>query len=614
MIQVTKTQKSSITLTLLLIVLSLVLPSNTLIQSADFAFFDWQSKQLSPQLIADKDIIVIAIDDYSLEQMTPIAGRWVWPRTVHGQIIESLNQQSIKAIAFDILFAEQDIYRPDADDYFNEVLNETNHVFFATLEQKVTNDGGILLSKYPKQLGLIRTPLANEATKSSFLLPTAINQKNWQLGTINFESDFDGIGRNYDIYRELSGWQMPSLPSKIINFLKLPTSKQQKIKLQWHGNTEQPYKTISFYDVYQAVNQNDADFLTQFTDKIILIGATASGLYDARATPINHHLPGVYMLATAVDNLKNQSYLSPIGYPIQAFVTVFIIIIIASCFITNKSYQKMMITSLAAMIMVSSTLIIGSYQLLQQQQLFWLGSAFSFMFISCLLFALIYGYLEFKNRQQTLSLFSRFLDPNVVSKLLKDDALSPEQLNKKQILTVLFSDIRGFTELAEKSEVEQVVKLLNQYLNKQVNIIFEHHGTLDKFIGDCIMAFWGAPISQQEHAIFAINAALTMEQALISFQQTLPKSWRNFDIGIGIHTGECIVGMIGTDLRVDYTVIGDSVNLASRIEGLTKNTARILVSEQTKLLANDAFDFIYQGEFQVKGRVSSVKVYQPQRK
>lgn len=614
MIQVTKTQKRSIILTLLLIALSLTLSSSSPIKSADFAIFDWQSKQLSPQLNADKDIIVIAIDDYSLQQMTPIAGRWVWPRTVHGQIIESLKQQSVKAIAFDILFAEQDIYRPDADSYFNEIIAETDNIFLATLEQKTTNNGGMLLSQYPKELGLVKTPLANEHAKSSFLLPTAINQKNWQLGTINFESDFDGIGRHYDVYRELSGWQLPSLPSKIVTFLKLPITNQQKIILQWHGHTEQPYNTVSFYDVYQAVSQNNTVFLAQFIDKIILIGTTASGLYDARATPINKQLPGVYMLATAIDNLKNQNYLSPISDSIQAIVTILIIIMIASCFIINSSYQKMMITAVAIMIIASIILIVSSYFLLQQQKLFWLGSVFSFMVVSFILFSLIYGYLEYKHRQQTLSLFSRFLDPHVVNKLLKEDALSPEQLNKKQILTVLFSDIRGFTELAEKSEVEQVVKLLNQYLNRQVNIIFEHRGTLDKFIGDCIMAFWGAPVSQKDHAIYAINAALAMEQALISFQKKLPKSWQDFDIGIGIHTGECIVGMIGTDLRVDYTVIGDSVNLASRIEGLTKNTARILVSEQTKLLADDAFDYIFQGEFHVKGRVSSVRVYQPKRK
>jgi len=213
-------------------------------------------------------------------------------------------------------------------------------------------------------------------------------------------------------------------------------------------------------------------------------------------------------------------------------------------------------------------------------------------------------------------MFGRFLDPQVVYKLLEEDALSPEQLNKKQTLTVLFSDIRGFTQIAENSDAEAVVKLLNQYFNQQVAIIFKHHGTLDKFIGDCVMAFWGAPIQNEpkQDAVAAINTALAMEEQLLLFRQTLPADLQGFDIGIGIHTGECIVGLIGADLRVDYTVIGDTVNLASRIEGLTKHNSRILVSEQTKDLTSDVFDFSYQGEHQVKGRQGKVQLYQPQRR
>jgi adenylate cyclase len=238
------------------------------------------------------------------------------------------------------------------------------------------------------------------------------------------------------------------------------------------------------------------------------------------------------------------------------------------------------------------------------------------MFFSFLVFSFIYGYLEYRHRQQALAMFGRFLDPKVVYKLLEDSALSREQLNKKQTLTVLFSDIRGFTQLAEKRSAEAVVQLLNQYFNQQVAIIFKHQGTLDKFIGDCVMAFWGAPIQNNPSldAISAINAALAMEEQLLAFRQTLPVELQDFDVGIGIHSGECIVGMIGADLRVDYTVIGDTVNLASRIEGLTKNNVRILVSEQTKDLAKHVFDFNYQGEHQVKGRQGSVTLYQPIRK
>jgi len=582
-------------------------------KTADYAVFDRQSRYLASQLKADSDIVVIAIDDYSLQKMNAIAGRWVWPRSVHAQVIEALLPLKNSVIGFDILFAEQDIYRPDADSYFNEVLTQTNQVYFATLEQKLVSGGGLLLKQLPKELGLIKTPLADDKAKGSFILPQAINKEYWQLGSINFTAEFDGVGRYYDVYRELAGWQLLSLPARLVSSQALPLPKSQKILLQWYGSAVQPYPTLSYSDVYQAVIKNDVSYLKQLSGKIILIGATASGLFDARSTPLNNHLPGVYMLATAVDNLKNESFLMAIGNVKQSLIGIVVMALTCACFIWVNGFVRKVSYASLVVLTTNLTLIALSTALLMHQMVLFVGSILLMTLISFIIFSFIYGYLEYRHRQQALAMFGRFLDPQVVYKLLEEDALSPEQLNKKQMITVLFSDIRGFTQLAEKSSAEAIVHLLNQYFNQQVVIIFEHHGTLDKFIGDCIMAFWGAPIKNEPSldAVAAVNAALMMEEQLLLFRQTLPADLQDFDMGIGIHTGECIVGMIGADLRVDYTVIGDTVNLASRIEGMTKNNARILVSEQTKDLTSHAFDFSYQGEHQVKGRQGNVKLYQP---
>jgi len=583
---------------------------------ADYAVFDRQTRYLAPQLAADSNIIVVAIDDHSLKQMNPIAGRWVWPRTVHAQVVEALQPLTTSAIGFDILFAEQDIYRPDADIYFNEVLAQSKGVYFATLEQELITGGGILLKQLPQELGLIKTPLADDNAKGNFILPQAINKRYWQLGSINFSAEFDGVGRYYDVYRELSGWQLLSLPARLVSAVGLPLPKRQKILLQWRGSALQPYTTLSYGDVYQAVIRNDIKFLQQFSGKIVLIGATASGLFDARATPLSDSLPGVYMLATAIDNLKNESFLTAVGKLSQSLIGISLIVITCACFIWINGFVRQVGYASLVMLTASLVLMTISTSLLKQQHLLYVGSILLMMLVSFIIFSFIYGYLEYRHRQQALAMFGRFLDPQVVYKLLEDDALSPEQLNKKQTITVLFSDIRGFTELAEKNSAEAVVQLLNQYFNQQVAIIFKNHGTLDKFIGDCVMAFWGAPMQSEptQDAIAAINTALAMEEQLLQFRQSLPEEMQHFDIGIGIHTGECIVGMIGADLRVDYTVIGDTVNLASRIEGLTKKHARVLVSEQTKDLTCNAFDFSYQGEHQVKGRQGNVKLYQPQRR
>jgi adenylate cyclase len=612
--ELSKSQQLSVIIMLILSVVYFIAVNVNFFQRANFLLFDWQSTMLAEQLVADDDIIVIAIDDYSLTKMSKIAGRWPWPRTVHGQILTSLNDYSPAATGFDILFADKDIYRPDADLYFNEVLAQSPRVYLATLEQNISQGGGVLVSQLPKELALIQTEHAKVTAKASFVLPMAINQSNWQLGSINFTANIDGVGRYYDVYRDIDGWHMPSLPSKIIDALDLPLTDSQRILLQWRGNKFQPYKTLSYADVYTAaVNQNQ-QFLQQFNDKIILIGVTASGLFDARFSPINPHLPGVYILATAIDNLKNQTYLNAVNDITAQLLVILSIVLLGCCFNLVRNYAKQVSISFVLLVLFSIALILLSNTLLKQQQVLFVGEILIFMLVSFVSFSFVYGYVEYRHRQEALAMFSRFLDPNVVYKLLKDDALLPEQLNKKDTLTVLFSDIRNFTHIAENIDAQTLVNLLNDYFNQQVNIIFTHKGTLDKFIGDCLMAFWGAPEVSKNHATDAIRAALAMELQLAEFKKKLPENLQHFDVGIGIHTGECIVGMIGAKQRLDYTVIGDAVNLASRIEGLTKHKSRILISEQTKLLAEDDFDFIYQGEHKVKGRDALVKLYQPQHK
>ena len=176
---------------------------------------------------------------------------------------------------------------------------------------------------------------------------------------------------------------------------------------------------------------------------------------------------------------------------------------------------------------------------------------------------------------------------------------------------MLFSDIRGFTTLSESRTPEQVVTLLNRYFDLQVAAIFEQGGTLDKFIGDAIMAFWNAPLSAPDHAVRAVRAALAMSRSLEVFRQELGEFGQHFDIGIGIHTGPAVVGFLGSSQRLDYTAIGDTVNLGSRIEGETKGVARILVSEATRNACGNVFTFIDHGEVTVKGRSQPVRLFEP---
>jgi adenylate cyclase len=224
---------------------------------------------------------------------------------------------------------------------------------------------------------------------------------------------------------------------------------------------------------------------------------------------------------------------------------------------------------------------------------------------------------ERRARQRSVDMFCRFLDPRVVKDLVSEgeQALHDYVNAGERELSVLFSDIRGFTTLSESRSAEEIVSLLNRYFSRQTHVIFAHSGTVDKFIGDAIMAFWGAPIANKTHACDAVAAALDMVDALLDFREELGGDiGQSFNIGIGIHSGPAVVGLIGADNRLDYTCIGDTVNLASRIEGKTKDIGvRVLVSGATREQCGDMFDFIAHGSYKVKGREQEVLLFEPRR-
>lgn len=569
------------------------------------AFVRMQAASLAP----DSDIVIVDIDDASLARMENEAGRWPWPRAVHGELVQGIAAQQPRAIVFDILFSERDEFRPDSDAAFNQALRGMDNVYFPMVRRDAAMDAhGAPVAEVADLLGMQRTERADAQARIAVLPPLALDPEHWRVGTINFEEDADGVGRRYQLYTDAYGWKLPSLPARVAQDLGYDVPQQRDILLAWRGKPG-AFKHISYADLYadfsREQRQRPAD---ELKGKIVIIGTAATGMHDVRVTPLASLTPGVEMLATAIDNLKNGRTMQRVGEDFALAVAVLLIALLTLAFLRGMNALKSGLGLLA----VSLVLLLVAYLAAGGQVLLPVLAPLVLAWAAYFTFSLREYLRERKKREQAVQLFSRFVNPHVVQELVAHGGLS--RAGESRQITVLFSDIRGFTTLSEKRTPEQVVELLNRYFSLQVEVIFRHGGSLDKFIGDAIMAFWGAPLDDPEHARHAVEAALEMGEVLQRFKQDLGEQDATFDVGIGIHSGPAVVGLIGSEQRREYTAIGDTVNLASRIEGLTKGVSRILVSRETMEACGDAFVFQSFGSFKVKGREQEVELFAPARR
>lgn len=574
-----------------------------LLQGLENRLLDAFVRQQAAQLEPDPDIVIIDIDERSFARMSEVAGKWTWPRSVHAELLLGLATQKPKAILFDIFFSDPDLERPEADALLVETLRDVDNVYLPTQLLTLKDPSlGLRLADMQALLGIEQTSLANAEARVALLPPAIVPPELWRTGLINFLPDADGVGRRYYLNVDVEGWKIPSLPARVARDLGYALEGDELL-LHWR----KAHRHLSYADIYEDFSRRQPQRpAAEFRDKIVIIGTAAAGLHDLRATPLGTAYPGVEILATALDNLKNQramraaSPLWPAAALAGLMVTLFVLV----------RRQRIVLAGLVLGCAATSLLAVSYFSVSALWRLPLLTPViFAAMFYVA---AALLSYLhERRSREQAVRLFSRFLNPTIVNRIVERGETIESLSGKMREVSVLFSDIRGFTSLSETRPPQAVVNLLNRYFSLQVAVVFKHGGTLDKFIGDCIMAFWGAPLDDPQHAKNAVAAALEMERVLLQFKQTLGEEGRDFDVGIGIHSGPAVAGFIGAEQKLEYTVIGDSVNLASRIEGLTKGVARILVSRDTATACGDAFDFTARGSYKVKGRSQPVELLEP---
>ncbi|TAK03459.1 MAG: adenylate/guanylate cyclase domain-containing protein [Candidatus Manganitrophaceae bacterium] len=585
---------------------------------------------------ADPNIVIVEIDDASLARLETEAAfgaRWPFPRDIHAALIDYLHAGKVRAIAFDILFAETDRSAPEKDAALVDATRRAGNVYYAALLQKGKNGNG-------RRAGIDRfasrwlgePPPLEVYSEATLPFPDLLDAAGG-IGTIQFTPDEDGVARRAPLFSRFEGQSLPALSTAVaidllraanpslsvrqtpgaleIGANRLPLDPDGRMIIKWYGGAKQfryyPIRDL-LYSYYQLASGEkpliDPDL---FKNKIVLIGATAAGLMDLRSTPDSPLYPGVEMHATILQNLLRGEAIRPLS----PFFTLFITFLLS----TSVLGLALRLPAFRLHLPLLGVLLFGYLAL--AGLLFTRAGLWLPLFLPLAGFFLAYtggvglNYRsEGKQRQMIEGLFTRYVAPEVVRDLIdRPDQVQLGGVRKE--LTVLFSDIRGFTTLSERLPPEAVVAQLNEYLSAMVEVIFAHRGCLDKYIGDAIMAFWGAPVDDPHHAEQACRAALEMAEVL----KRLQEKWRSegkpiLEIGIGINTGEMVIGNIGSERRMDYTVIGDHVNLASRLEGLNKEFGtRILISRATCERAEAVIKTRKIGSVKVKGKTDEVEIY-----
>jgi len=586
-------------------------------------------------------VVIIDIDEASLEQL----GQWPWSRNKLSTIIENLNGANIGIIGMDIVFAEEDRSSPHA--IFKKFGVEKENIPNYDLEfaQTVANSPVILgyqfelenpqhINKNAPQIPAVfveknKKPDANyliEANGTIMNIPL-LQENSYSSGFFNNIPDDSGTIRSvplvisYDdsIYSSLALEMVRAITNTkkvIINYdengvsditlntLKIPTDEHGRILVNFRGKKKN-FKYYSALDIY-----NNTFDKQELEGKIALVGTSAAGLLDLRAIPFESVYPGVEVHANVIDNILSGDFIYKASWSNGADITIIVVLSILIVLLTTFSPFWF---SPIVFLFFGTVSVVGIYELLFNQGLvlniFFPLLTILLSAISTILFDYFY---ELKKEEAIKAKFASKVSKNVMEELLKDVNSDTLKVQKKEI-TIFFSDIREFTKISEiLDNPETLINYLNNYLTPMSELVNKYDGTIDKYIGDCIMAYWNAPFDIKDHADKAVCSALEQLEKLKEINKHLvANNFPAVNIGIGITTGIATVGEIGSVGRSDFTIIGDNVNIASRIESLCKYYgSSLIISEDTKDKLTGEYIFRYLDNIQVKGKDKSIKIWE----
>ena len=639
------------------------------LQRLDDIIYDARLRATMPRTLDDR-VVIIDLDEKSLAEV----GRWPWSRNRLAELTDELfDRQKVALLGFDVVFAEADNssgLKRLTELAQNELRDQSGYVErLKSLQASLDYDAIFAksLEKRPVVLGYYLT--SDRDGRTSGVLPASVMTKSDLLGKpIGFTSwsgfgsniaqlasaapaaghlnpiaESDGVVRSLPLIAEHKGQYYESLslamfrilagsPTVVPGFpkdrflsrsyqglesiqLKLGNNKSLSIPVDDRVATLVPYRGFGGPKSGSYRYISAADVLSKslppnsLKDKIILVGTTAPGLQDLRVTPVGETYPGVEAHANVISGLLDGKILVKPDYAVGYEV---VLLVVAGLILT---FALPVLSAPRAVILSASVIVVlvalNLWMYLDFGLVLPLASALS-MAVTAFALNMSYGYfVESRSKRELANLFGTYVPPELVDEMVKDpDSYSMKAANKE--LTVMFCDMRGFTKMSEKMEPIQLQELLNSVFSRLTSLIRANRGTIDKYMGDCVMAFWGAPVETPEHAHLAVKAAMEMSVAIKTInEEHRAKGLPEIGIGIGLNTGSMCVGDMGSNIRRSYTVIGDAVNLGSRLEGLSKAYGvDMVVSESTRKLAPD---FVWQelDKVRVKGKEKAVSIYYP---
>jgi adenylate cyclase len=632
-----------------------------LLETPELRLYDWRMRLAADPASVNRDIVLVEINDLSIRDLEPVAGRWPWPRVLQSNLIDFIARGKPRVIAYDVLLTEQ------TKGTFPFLEHEwTGAESDAALVDSVRNAGGVILLANAVDPGTGTTDQTSAARwpGPEYKLGPTIEQRLIRapfdalsnaaagLGHNFLSFDPDGPARRMAPFVRAGERYMPSLgiaaalqaggftPADVVFEGDAIRVRDRRIPLvaanvrdsfggsgtHWQlttlinfrapaalPNGDRPYRTYEARHLLVSEDQMASDQKplvdpAVFKDKIVFVGLNAAGLVDVFGTPFGSDatMPGIQMHASMADNLLANRFIeiAPERGRIGSVLLAGLLVGFVSAFFPFAAAAALTALMLGAWTWFTVHAFRGGSWVNLIQPLatgavaLFVGTAYQY-------------FVEDREKRKMKRLFGRYVSRDVFAQLVANPDLA-ELGGKRREMTVLFSDIRGFTSVTERGDPEQLVSQLNEYFSRMVDIVFRHQGTVDKFVGDMVMALFGAPLDDTDHAEHAVRAAIEMVRELGELNKTWAvRGLPQLDIGIGINSGEMIAGNIGSAAIMSYTVIGDNVNLGSRLESLNKEyKTRIIVSDATRSRLANVYELRPLGNVTVKGKTQPVAIYE----